>query len=192
MGLEFFRNLMRRDTAPGAPVQPAPTVTSYSDELLREALKYLGTRESGGNNHGPEVEMFQRAVDGVASGEPWCMCFVQYCVKVVTNRFGIINKLYRSEHCLTVWNSTPLACRVALDDVQPGDIVIWQHGSTTSGHTGIIEAVNRDTYGHIVSLRTVEGNTSDASMREGDGVYRRVRSPYNNGTMKVRGFLRIV
>ena len=183
---------MRRDTATTPPAPTPVDPVSMGDELVKEAMKWLGVREKGGNNHGPEVEMFQKAVDGRASGEAWCMSFVQFCVKQVAKRFGVTDKLFDSEHCLTVWNNSPVSCRIPLDQVKPGDVVIWQHGSTTSGHTGIVEAVNRDTYDHIVSLRTIEGNTSDASMREGDGVYRRVRSPYNNGTMKVRGFLRIL
>lgn len=41
-------------------------------KLLEEARRWVGVREKGGNNRGPEVEKFQKAVDGRASGEAWC------------------------------------------------------------------------------------------------------------------------
>lgn len=183
---------MQHDTATSPTVEVPAEPMSMGDYIVKEAIKWVGVREKGGSNKGPEVEMFQKAVDGRASGEPWCMAFVQFVVKQVAKAHGLMDHLYDTEHCLTAFNGSPVSSRIPLSQVKPGDIVIWRHGSSTSGHTGFIEAVNRDTYGEIVSLRTIEGNTSDASMREGDGVYRRLRSPFNEGTMRVVGFLRVL
>lgn len=178
--------------APTAP--PASAPQSKADmglELVKEAEKWLHVREKGGANKGPEVERFQKAVDDRAMGEAWCMSFVQFCVKEVGKRFGYADKLFDSEHCLTVWNKTDKACRVPLEQVQPGDIVIWRHGQTMSGHTGFVESVVRSNNGSIAAIKTIEGNTSDASFRDGDGVYRRQRGPVKNGSMVIVGFLRV-
>lgn len=40
--------------------------------LIDEAKKWIGTTESGADNCGPEVELFQKAVDGKSQGEAWC------------------------------------------------------------------------------------------------------------------------
>ena len=43
--------------------------------LVWSARLWVGMTEVGGNNRGQVVERFQRAVDGKASGEPWCAAF---------------------------------------------------------------------------------------------------------------------
>jgi hypothetical protein len=45
-----------------------------TDLMIYEAKRWLNFVESG-NNKGQVVEMFQKAVDNVAAGEPWCMSF---------------------------------------------------------------------------------------------------------------------
>jgi len=58
--------------------------------LVEEALKWVGTMEKGGDNKGPEVEEFQKAVDGKAQKEPWCMAYVQFCIKKVEEKLSLI------------------------------------------------------------------------------------------------------
>lgn len=151
--------------------------------LIAEATKWIGVMEKGGPNKGPEVERFQKAVDGKAQGESWCMSFVQFCVMEVEKRSEVDSPLFRSEHCLTVWNKSPLYLRLPAD---PGSLVIWRHGDTASGHVGIVERIGK---GGL--LHTIEGNTGAGAgvVREGDGVYRRQRNPKGEGTMRVVGFL---
>ena len=153
--------------------------------LVKEALKYKNIHEKGGNNKGPEVEMFQKAVDGKASGEAWCMAFVQYCIKKVQTELNIKSNIYKAEHCMTVWNKSPESMRVAKP--APGCVVIWRHGNTTNGHTGIItEIVDND---YFMSIEGNTGPSDDVVVREGDGVYRKRRAMKGNGDMKVVGFL---
>jgi hypothetical protein len=154
--------------------------------LIEVATKYIGVKEATNHNDGPEVEMFQKAVDGKANGESWCMGFVQYCIKQVEQIKNIRTNLFSSEHCLTVWNKTDHDMRRT--EPQPGYIVIWQHGNTTQGHTGIVTSgLQMDG----VTFNTIEGNTGDGSgvVRDGDGVYRRTRSINGAGSMKVLGFI---
>lgn len=149
--------------------------------LITEAKKWIGTREEGGDNHGPSVEAFQKAIDQVAAGEPWCMAFVQFCLKASGG-----TDLFPSEHCLTVWNRSPVELRRELPE--PGCIVIWKMRGTSSGHTGIVERVN----GGL--MKTIEGNTGPGQgvERDGDGVYSKSRSSSQTsprGRMELVGFL---
>lgn len=157
------------------------------------AKLWIGTTENGGSNKGQIVEMFQKAVDGKAQGEPWCMSFVQFCLKAVDAGMNEIaqatypeHRVYKTEHCMTAYAQTPIVCRGQLPEV--GSIVIWclldaNKKQTTSGHCGIVVQV--DANGDI---HTVEGNTSTGKgdQREGEGCYLRLRK---NGD--VPGFVRI-
>jgi hypothetical protein len=159
--------------------------------LLFESGRWVGVTEKGGDNRGQLVEMFQKAYDNLAQGEPWCMAFVQFCVKNVEAAylaaFGKQDtplKLFPTEHCLTCWARSPVECRLSLPVV--GAIVIWQHGTSQNGHTGVVTAVDGNG-----GFSTIEGNTGAGIgvVREGDGVYRRERSMGGAGDMKVVGFL---
>jgi hypothetical protein len=153
------------------------------ERLIEIVTHEVGVKESGGDNHGPRVEEYQKAVDNIAHGESWCMAFVQWAIKQVEAEFGIKSVLFKSEHCLTVWNKTPASARLATPI--PGAVIIWRHGDTTNGHTGIVTSVTANNVG------TVEGNTSDGKgvNRNGDGVYARIRSRVGSGAMQVVGWI---
>lgn len=158
--------------------------------LILEAFRWLGVQEVGGNNKGQVVSIFQRHLGG-AHEEPWCMSFVQYCCFWVDSMDAAFrsqkakgHKLFKSEHCLTVWNKSPRECRS--EAPMPGSVVIWQYGASSAGHTGIVVDVDGDVF------TTVEANTGDNSkrvVREGDGVYKKVRPLKSIGKMKIKGFL---
>ena len=150
----------------------------------------VGIRESGGNNKGPMVELIQETV-GRAEREAWCMALIQTALAYVEHKLGVKSPIAVSEHCLTVWNSTPKKQRVKLVPAR-GAIIIWRKGSTTSGHTGIVLE-----YGHKAGkMSCIEGNTEsginkDGTInRDGGGIYRTERSSKANGSMKVVGFLK--
>lgn len=166
--------------------------------LVWSARLWVGMTEVGGNNRGQVVERFQRAVDGKASGEPWCAAFALFCVDMVDGLAAIIgggepSALYRSEHVQTIWLRSPETLR--LPRPQPGCMMLWQHWKggqpTQAGHIAVVaEVVDEHT------VRTLEGNTGapmglgQGVEREGDGVYERVRSIRGTGPMRVKGFLR--
>jgi hypothetical protein len=157
--------------------------------LLREALFWIGSRESGGDNQGETIKLFQGAVTR-PQGQSWCMDFVQFCVKRIDDLCDTAfptwepSTIFRSESCALVWAKSPTALRV--DGPAPGCIVIWQHGQTGLGHCGIIETVLPDG-----TFQTIEGNTSDSEEinREGDGVYQKIRNPKGDGNLQIVGFL---
>lgn len=171
----------RQPTNP--PTRNVPPASSPTDKLLDVARSYVGVREQG-TNRGREVEMFQRAIGG-ADGEPWCMSFAQFCLQKAGAETKVDPKVFRSEHCLTVWNKSPKSQQ--LSKPEPGSLVIWRHGNSSSGHVGIVEKVHADG-----TFTTIEGNTSSGSgvNREGDGVYRRKRDMNGAGSMRVVGFLK--
>lgn len=172
---------------PEEPKPEAPRIAriNFMAELIREAEKWIGTSEKGGNNKGPEVERFQKAVDGKAVGEPWCACFVQFCVKEVTSRLQPTVVMASSEHCMTIWTRTSGVHRYK--SPRPGYIVIWNYEGTANGHIGIVTRVIDE-----FTIETIEGNTapSDNTIeREGDGVYRKIRSTKQIGKMRLVGFI---
>ncbi len=157
--------------------------------LVAESLRWVGIQEVGGNNRGQMVRIFQKHLGG-AHNEPWCMSYVQYCCywadkyAELTGHTGLPHKLYKSEHCMTVWNKTPRECRI--DIPFPGCVPIWNYEGTTSGHTGALVGIDRQI------ILTAEGNTSDGVrriVREGDGVYKKRRPMKTIGKMKLVGFL---
>lgn len=141
----------------------------------------VGIKETS-HNAGPLVELIQETV-GSAVKEPWCMSFVQTCLAYAEKKTGIKSPVFASEHCLTVWAKTPKTSRVKQVPA-PGAIIIWQHGTSQAGHTGLVLGWMSST------MDTVEGNTGSQSMREGDGVFFRNRSTKATGKMKVIGFLK--
>jgi uncharacterized protein (TIGR02594 family) len=155
--------------------------------LVQEAMKYIGITEKGGENKGSEVEEFQKAVDGKASGEPWCAAFMMFCLQQTEDLTGLSSEVFRSEHCMTVWNRSPQHLRK--EKPQSGCLVIWQHAGGSSGHMGIVKQVLDD--GRMI---TIEGNTGGSTsgseiVREGDGVFEKNRSISGSDKMKVAGFL---
>ena len=161
--------------------------------LVHESKRWVRFIESGGNNKGQVVEMFQKAVDGKAVGEPWCMSFMQYCIMQVDSIFATIypeysdhkSKIYQTEHCMTAWRMSPVDCR-SHDPIE-GAVTIWQKGSTSQGHTGAVASYKEgDEY-----FYSVEGNTGPGKFvtREGDGVFLKKRPLGPVGNMEIVGFL---
>lgn len=158
--------------------------------LLRLAAQAcVGIREEGGANRGHHVQLIQDTV-GDADAWAWCMSAVQTVVAYVEVILGVKSTLYPHEHVLTVWNKTPQSSRVYTHP-QPGDIVIWQHGKTSSGHTEIIDMFTSDkTFLSFGGNTNVGVNDGGRMVREGDGFYYTKRSLNPAGNMHIVGFLR--
>lgn len=150
---------------------------------------HIGVLEIGGDNRGPMVELFQKAVDGIARREPWCMAFLQYCAKRTVEVHGGRLLPFASESCLETWNKTPPAHRSKIP--QPGYWAIWQWGTSSSGHAEIVDQALPGG-----RMRTVGGNTApeEAIVREGVGVYTRDRSAVISAPgerFRLLGFLKV-
>ena len=155
-------------------------------ELLEEARKWIGIHEKKGRRS-KSVDVFRKAVDGVAEGESWCAAFVQYCCAAVSGRTRSQMTIPPSELCSYIWDKTPIKYR--LDKPVPGALVVWNYPGTIKGHIGIVEEVGEQ--GRI--LWTIEGNTSDPSEqapKPGTGVYRKMRTHLSSQNMKLLGYLK--
>lgn len=169
-------------------ISPVIPVASPNEVLLLEAENWVGTIEKGGDNCGPEVEMFQHAINSHPSGESWCMSFVQFCVQQVEKKLNIKSNIYRSEWTVEVWKRSPASMRLLQPEV--GCVVIWEHGETGQGHCGIIENVADEKTITIIEGNTGPGEKSEI-VRNGDGVYRRIRSQLGTFEMRILGYLKV-
>ena len=160
--------------------------------LCHEVRCWSKFTEQGGNNHGQIVEAFQKAVDGRAGGEAWCLAFCMFCIQKVDAATDEIfqaampyrNILEKTEHCLTCWHKSPVIAK--FDEPDFGRIVIWQHGESTRGHAGVVLKVEGDRK----NMWVMEGNTKDPDGKVlVDGVFLKKRSTKKNGNMRVVGYL---
>lgn len=164
--------------------------TTPQEALAQIAMTYLGTEEVG-QNDGPQVEEFQKAVPGARpEHQPWCMDFVQYCVLKVESQYGWKATVFRSQSVLDVWKHAPLWVRASTP--ARGWVAIWQRVGSWEGHCGIVLSLGADGR----SFETIEGNTSagKAVEREGNGVYEKLRllaarQTMTIGAMKLLGFV---
>jgi len=145
---------------------------TLAELTLQIALSYDGVREKGGNNRGPQVEMFQKSI-GLEAGDPWCAAFVCYCIKEAGKQLGIKPQFQYGGSVYKLWTRNQ-----ALVLPGPGDncVFLIDHGlsraGTRIGHTGFCVAVNQS---HTETLETMEGNTNSAGSRDGDGAYHKSR-----------------
>ena len=159
--------------------------------LLNEAKRWIGIQEVGGNNRGQLVDIFLKTT-GLPAGNPWCMAFVQFCIDHVDDMATLLNPktaitgIFKSDHCMTVWQETPFALKGSIP--LPGSVVIWEKRGSSSGHTGIVTSSDPNT----ATFKTIEGNTSPAAgtvEREGDGVYAKSHTLRGGATMDLVGFI---
>jgi len=161
-------------------------VTRHASLLyLDTAFSYIGVKEATGKNDGYEVEKFLKSV-GRKKGDSWCAAFVSYCLTTTNHPFPVRSGLARA----FVIKQSILATHVlqGIKQVSRGDLIIWQKGSSISGHIGFVAIVDDKKY------ITIEGNTSSGqkgAQADGDGVYIRERTiqPYNY--FRVKWFTKI-
>ena len=149
----------------------------------------VGIREIGSNNGGPLVELMQQTI-GSADHEPWCMSAVQTWLAYAERVTGVKSPIIAGEHCLTVWSDSPKEQRVRTVP-GPGAIIIWRHGNTSSGHTGVTcEQPSVSRIFSAVEANTESGNSGGKIERDGGGVYYTKRSLDGAGSMHIVGFLK--
>ena len=169
-------------------------MSERNDKLVEVASKYVGVKEIG-DNRGEMVEKFQKAVDGKAQGESWCLSYVFYCIKEVDSAFDELamqtlkerHTLFETEHCITLWDKNK---DKRIDKPFPGCLIVWQfykdNKPTSLGHVGIVKEVVGE------KVKTIEGNTSSSESvdREGGGVFEKLRRiKVDEGPMRVLGFI---
>ncbi len=132
-------------------------------ELIAHARKFLYVREVTPNT-GPEINGWLQRV-GQPPGKSWCAAFAYCMVKDVEPS----NPLKPSASALHLLEYNKHAQIASIDDLQPGDIVIYDHGKG-EGHAAIATNVTK-VGGKLAAFDTIAGNTSaDGKSRNGDRV----------------------
>lgn len=137
-----------------------------------------GVREEGGNNRGPDVRRYLAACDPpIHVAAPWCAAFVQWASDVAAQGLGEANPLDAVRHEALVqsyYDHFAPHGVVPFDVAQPGDLALFRfpEGPDRWNHIGILARAPDDDG----RFWTVEGNTSDADRRDGEGVHLRQRA----------------
>lgn len=138
---------------------------SLSQTAIEIAVSQLGVHEQGGNNRGPEVDLYLASV-GLGPGYSWCAAFVFWCFREAAQRLALVNPCPRTAGAVKIWTHAEPICRITAP--VPGAIYVLEHDPTKgTGHAGIIETVNADG-----TISEVSGNTNAAGSREGNAVAR--------------------
>lgn len=155
------------------------TIAEHNRIALRHALLgalaswvFLDVREQGGNNRGLAIRKFLAACDPpLAEGNPWCAAMVQAGSDVAALAVGVVNPLDAVKLEAYVQSYVDWARALGLvvanpAAVTPGMLACFSFGGARYDHIGV--AASPVTAGG--SFRCYEGNTSDASQRDGDAV----------------------
>lgn len=141
-----------------------------SATALDIARQQIGVHEEGGNNTGPQVDEYLRAV-GLDPGYAWCAALVFWCFKAAAALTGQVNPVPKTASSQRLWTFSEPITRDSNPSV--GAVFVLRH-SATSGHVGICESIDADGVPTCIS-----GNTyADArGGREGNCVARHTGSP---------------
>jgi hypothetical protein len=158
--------------------------------LVKIAESFIGVKEQG-NNRGGMVEEFQKAVDGKANGEPWCMGFAQYCIQKAEAVYFEKSGIFPSESVYEVWNRSPLDVRSPVP--VPGSLMLWQFWRdghpTRMGHVGIVKQVYENGFLDVIEGNTTQPGGATLVIRDGDGVYLKRRTNKGSSQMRILGYL---
>ncbi|WP_276090453.1 peptidoglycan-binding protein [Pedobacter sp. JY14-1] len=161
------------------------------DRVIKAAERDLGVREEGGENCGPRVGAYLKYV-GIGTPAPWCAAAVSMWFRDagfpaprtawspallpkgrVVGWGGVSGVVVRGSRDVSQarhdgWMVRDYSHR-GRDPMRGLVFGIYFPKLGRIGHCGLVEGVQGD------FCRTIEGNTSVAGSREGDGVYRRLR-----------------
>lgn len=139
------------------------------DDIINCAKKYIGVAEKPNNNVIFNTAYYGKEVNG--SAYMWCLVFLWYVFREC------------KASVLFCGGQKTALCQFALDyyrkngqfiktDPKPGDLVFFKFGSCSreTNHVGIVIEVLSD------GVKTIEGNTSDASQANGGMVMEKFRN----------------
>jgi hypothetical protein len=167
---------------------------SWRRKAANVAARFIGINEIG-NNQGFSNAVFQQMMKEVGwqSGESWCMYLAKAIyLKAFPKKAAAIGAIL-TPSTQQSWKNVKAHPEMFIvldkptDKPHVGDLVFWQ--STTNaanGHVGIVD--------HVPNSQTIEGNTSEKGVREGQGVRELTRKLVPGsveGTLKLLGFARL-
>ena len=126
--------------------------------LVHIAAAELGVRELTGNNDGKKVEAYLASAR-LTKGNPWCAAYLTWVFK----KAGFSQPR-------TGWSPSLFPASRLTKAALPGDIIgIYFPDMKRVAHVGLLERIDGDW------CISIEGNTSGAGSREGNGVFRKRR-----------------
>lgn len=158
---------------------------------LEVAKSYLGQKEIKGNK-GFEDKEFEKRMSAVGfkSGFAWCSLFAELCyISAFVDKKDELTKLFSAGAVKTMSNFKKSKNWTFTEKPQAGALVFFQTirdgKKHWTGHVGIVEKVNKD------SFTCIEGNTNGNGGREGIEVARRIRKyNFNNRNgLVLQGFV---
>ena len=166
------------------------------EQIVKVAESLLYIREKTGNNDHPMIDkMFDYL--GLPHNLSWCLAFCIWCVHSVVNPMPY-PKIARCSTFFEIvkkdtWKykvGTPSDVAWNIYKVKPGTIIIFSQSkvagkSNWNGHAALVDMKVTD---NNRTWYTIEGNTNGAGSREGNGVYRKVRS-IKQGGLALEGFV---
>ena len=164
--------------------------------LKLKALAFLAKQFIGVNASSTEaINRMRRATDGVANGEPWCVCFGQYLVREVDGFFselGLLLEALTTHKLPATESSQQLWSKMAQESKRDAPVI---------GALGIYRLQSNPTFGHLVivtgiyagGITTVEGNTSQPGSSGGTEAERNGRGAWgkNRADGNIPGFDRL-
>jgi hypothetical protein len=162
-----------------------PDQHQFIESLITEASQYVGTGEDA-----PNRSAFIDACNAFTKaplGSPYCLSALLYLANDVANRLQLELDIIRTPSCVRFYSKS---VRKA-DYPTRGMIMIWQRlDNEFQGHAALVESVLDNGM-----ISTIEFNTSSLGSgvnREGDGCYRKIRSPSGTQKMRVLGYVGLV
>lgn len=154
--------------SPTPTPSPTPKRTEVTgEEIIAEASKYIGERETRGNNRSPFIDKINLAA-GSYLGAPYCATFISYVLASLN-----------VDAPNTAWSPSMVARNnVSWANTQQGDVAGLYFPS--KGRVAHVLFIDNREYTKT-QITTVEANTSpsgslNAADRDGDGVYRKIRN----------------
>ena len=173
------------------------TKKAFGDLVSMFASQWVGVKEIGDNQAFANAA-FQSMMNQVGwhSSEQWCMYFakaIHYNVfKDNPTEQTKVNKVLHpnTQQSFVNAKNDKSGTYTTSNTPKVGDIVIFQNNSIPSkGHAGVVVKVNSNN-----TIDTIEGNTSDKSISNGDLVAKKNRTSVVGqsigGDLVVRGFIR--
>jgi len=135
--------------------------------IICVAESQLDVREATGNNDGKQIKKYLKTT-GLPEGYPWCAAYVSWCFEQATPAGPRSARVVDWFDSNIIWKKEWGSLNFT---VQPATV-------------GALYYANLGRYGHIViiigedknNFYTIEGNTNALGSREGQGVYKKVRS----------------
>ncbi len=164
--------------------------------IVETAAREVGVRESGGNNLGERIAVYQAATWLTPGAWPWCAAFCAWVLRSALVASGVPPVRADAWRCRDAsafgwlaWAQRAPGCVLLPPSAapEPADFVVFDFNGPSAAGGGHIGIVEHDAPGALFG--SIEGNTNDAGARDsesGDGVLRKTR-----GDRTVVNFIRL-